>query len=144
MKKRFGIMIVMGAALVAGVSFLAWGRQLDAASLRYVKKTVPVIFERWTSDALIGAAGPQLLKAYSADQIERLFISFFHQYGDLKAMNRPEGRARIRLTRDGVSVSAAYLIQTSYEKSDAAIQLLLQYRDWEWQIAGFHIVPVKK
>ncbi len=144
MKKRLGIMVVMGAVLMAGVSFWAWRRHLDETSFLYVKKTVPVVFERWTSAALIKEVSPQLLIDHPAAQIEQLFVSFSSQYGNLKAMHRPDGRVRVRLNRKGISVRGSYLILTSYEKADVAIHMLLEYRHGKWQVAGFHIMPVKK
>lgn len=144
MKKLF---IILGAIFLAlivaggiGIALLATrGVALDKESRTYADAAVPAIVTAWSQKALLDRASPELKKAVTIDQLDRLF-RWVSKLGALQKCEPAEGQAGVSVTaKTGKVISGQYTIKAAFENGEATIKLGLIKHGDQWQILSFYV-----
>jgi hypothetical protein len=144
MKKIFIILgsiflavIVLGAI---GIAFVAIrGNALDKESKGYADSAIPAIVSTWSEKELLDRASPELKKAVTIDQLDRLF-RWVSGLGQLQKCAPTEGQALMSATtQTGKMISAQYTAKATFQKGEATIKLGLIKHGDQWQILSFYV-----
>ena len=144
MKKFF---IVLGSIFLAiivlgaiGIAFVAIrGTALDKESKAYADSAIPAIVSGWSEKELLDRASPELKKAVTIDQLDRLF-RWVGGLGVLQKCDPAEGHSMMSATtQTGKVISAQYTAKTTFQKGEATIKLGLIKHGDQWQILSFYV-----
>ena len=144
MKKFFIILGSIFLALIVlggiGIAFVAVkGSALDKESKAYADLAVPAIVNTWSEKELLDRASPELKKAATIDQLDRLF-RMFSGLGQLQKCEPLQGQAYMAATTQaGKRISADYTAKATFQKGEATIKLGLIKHGDQWQILKFHV-----
>jgi hypothetical protein len=134
----FLLLIVLGAAGFGAMSY--YGTQFDASSKTYVDDSVRAITTNWSPDELIKRESPQLHATVADDKIETLF-SELGKLGPLQSYDGSKGDSNIHIGRRGLTISATYKADATYQNGKAEVLLYLVRESGEWEIQGFRVNP---
>jgi hypothetical protein len=128
----FLVAIVLGGI---GIAFLAIrGSALDKESKAYADSAIPAIVTGWSEKELLDRASPELKKAVTIDQLDRLF-RWVSGLGQLQKCEPAQGQALMSATTQaGKVVSGQYTAKATFQKGEATIK----HGD-QWQILNFYV-----
>ena len=144
MKKFFIILGSIFLALIVlggiGIAFVAIkGNAFDKESKAYADSAIPAIVNTWSEKELLDRASPELKKAATIDQLDRLF-RMFSGLGKLQKCEPLQGQAYMAATTQaGKRISADYTAKATFQKGEATIKLGLIKHGDQWQILKFHV-----
>lgn len=133
----FLVAIVLGGI---GIAFLAIrGSALDKESKAYADSAIPAIVTGWSEKELLDRASPELKKAVTIDQLDRLF-RWVSGLGQLQKCEPAQGQALMSATTQaGKVVSGQYTAKATFQKGEATIKLGLIKHGDQWQILNFYV-----
>lgn len=144
MKKFF---IILGSIFFAvivlaaiGIAFLAVrGGALDKESKAYVDSAIPAIVATWSEKELLDRASPELKKAATIEEVDRLF-RWFSSLGRLQKYEGAQGQSLMSATtQNGKMISAQYTAKATFEKGEATITVDLIKHGDQWQVLKFNL-----
>ena len=114
----FLALIVLGAIGIAVTAIR--GTALDKESKAYADSAIPAIVSTWSQKELLDRASPEMKKAITIDQLDRLFRSF-STLGRLQKCEPAQGQAIMSATpQTGRMTTGEYTAKTTFEKGEAA------------------------
>ena len=115
------------------------GNALDKESKAYADSAIPAIVTGWSEKELLDRASPELKKAVTIDQLDRLF-RWFSILGQLQKCEPAQGQSIMSATtQTGKMISGQYIAQANFQKGKATIKLGLIKHGDQWQILSFHV-----
>ena len=134
------VLLAWGGIGFVGLKLWGYGSQLDAGSKSYVDEAVPRIVSSWDRKELMDRASPELIALAPSEKVEKFFKAFAARLGSLKTYDGSRGGTHVLVTpQTGKVTTASYIVDATFEKAKASIQVKLILHDGKWQILGFHV-----
>jgi hypothetical protein len=143
--KKF--LIILGSIFLAivvlggiGIAFVAVrGGALDKESKAYADAAIPAIVTNWNEKELMDRASPELKKAATQEQFDRLF-RWLSSLGRLHKCDPAQGQSLMSATtQSGRVISAQYTAKATFDKGEGTVTLGLIKHGDQWQILRFDV-----
>lgn len=141
-KLFYFIFVVVIAALALGAYFLDdFSKRLKSSSKDYATESVLAITKNWNYKELLSRSSKELVDKTGIQELTKLFNVYGERLGNLKTLLDSQGEIRIRMTSQGILITADYKVQALYEKGRATIETGLAYdRNRKWCLDRFSVI----
>lgn len=143
MKNLFSVFgIVLPAIIVVFAVFygviIYQGIGVDETSKAYVDEVTPIILSSMNRETLFSYADDELINSARAEDIDRVF-NLFKSLGELRKYNGSSGKASVKMKLSGISFTAYYEADASFEKGKVLINVSTVKHGDTWKITGFRM-----
>jgi hypothetical protein len=110
---------------------------LDAESKTFVQDTIATIGARWDADALWSRATAHFREQTKPEDLHALFDAAGGSLGQLVEYQAIHGKATFTFAKDGMLVSAIYVVKAAFQNGEAELQIGLVKSGSAWLIDNF-------
>ena len=144
-KKICMIFMIVILIILGLLSLNYYGSILDRQSRTYADEAILAIVSSWDHKELVSHANPDLLNAFSGDDLISLFKIYSNNLGELKKYEGSNGQTHIDVEifcKEGMmctAITAEYIAKAVFEKGEATITIKMVHRKFEWNIYNFTV-----